>query len=55
MSFDAPEPRRKTSRGRNIDHAVTDLTAAAKANRDKPVRFRRIKAALAHLTRVRAR
>jgi hypothetical protein len=46
------EPKPK-SRGRNIDHAVNDLTAAAKANRSKPVRFRRIKAALAHLTAIR--
>jgi hypothetical protein len=52
-SFDAPEPRRKPSRGTNIDHAVNDLIAAAKANRDKPVRFRRIKAALAHLTKIK--
>ena len=41
------------SRGTNIDHAVSDLQAAAKANRDKPVRFRRIKAALTHLTESR--
>lgn len=47
-----PAPRKAKSRGTNIDHAVSDLEAAAKANRTKPVRFRRIKAALAHLTKI---
>ena len=48
-----PAPRRAPSRGTNIDHAIDDLNRAAKANRSKPVRFRRIKAALAHLNNIK--